>query len=477
MSRHLWILGKLLNMKRLSAKGLEKSSTNDSTRFLCYVVATSYPKMIHQLNHKALSLPLIAALEQIQTFTFKESQLDQEQKEGTESDMLFMTNFLPYVAPVLHIAIPKIMEKTTVPMGIEDHSAFQLYTQDTCMEFHKLFMHLLLCFQSSLKGLADCRHRLTALTPGSQVIKDTVECVLVYGHALHRLTRGAALPMHLRSIAPLLRGMNLGSKITMPMPAPDEEQEEPDEELKAVQPFVEVDGIKTPLWLSYLDWLWLMVAHFNAADILLTYITGLNFIHDNISIQVLFAPPVDQRLLPWRELLTHPTFFPTTTTATSPHKSQASITNNKILEFLSNGFDCSVLIKGIKMQWNRPGGLTTRDVRAIKAALQKLTKSSFEDWKVSAAKLFQALDNSASLPHLESGEFHKITEGINSLVASSVLFASLDASQRVFKGMLHCEVCLASLLDETATFSRDILAQMKVGCVTDLFLLLKSHFF
>jgi len=89
-------------------------------------------------------LPLIAALEQIQTFTFEEPQLDQERKEGTKSNILFMTNFLPYVALVLHIAIPKIMEKITMPMGIEDRSAFQLYTQDTCVEFHKLFMQLLL---------------------------------------------------------------------------------------------------------------------------------------------------------------------------------------------------------------------------------------------------------------------------------------------------------------------------------------------
>ena len=246
-----------------------------------------------------------------------------------------------------------------------------------------------------------------------------------------------------------------------------------------VQPFVEVevDGIETPLWLSYIDWLQLMVAHFDAADILITYVTGPNFVHDNISIQVLFAPPVDQCLLPWRELLADLTFFPTTTTATSPHKSQASITNDKILEFLSNGFAHSILIKGIKMQWNRSGGLTTRDVRTIKPALQKLTKSSFKDWKASAAKGFQALDNSASLPHLESEEFHKIIEDINSLVASSMLFASLDASQRVFKGTLHCEACLASLLDDTVTFSEDILAQMKVGCITDLFLLLKSHLF
>ena len=88
--------------------------------------------------------------------------------------------------------------------------------------------------------------------------------------------------MHLKNNAPLLRSLNLSNKVTMPMPVPDEEQEEPDKELKAVQPFVQVDGIKTPLWQSYVDWFQLMVAHFDAADILITYIKGPSFIHHTI---------------------------------------------------------------------------------------------------------------------------------------------------------------------------------------------------
>ena len=97
MARHLWILGKLLTITRLSAKDPETLS-NDSACLLCYVAATCYPKMIRQLNHKTLSLPLIEALGQIWTFTFNESKLYQEQNKGTESDILFLTKFLPHAA-------------------------------------------------------------------------------------------------------------------------------------------------------------------------------------------------------------------------------------------------------------------------------------------------------------------------------------------------------------------------------------------
>ena len=160
----------------------------------------------------------------------------------------------------------------------------------------------------------------------------------------------------------------------MPTPAPGEEQEEPeelDEELKAVRPFVEVDGVETPLWQSYLDWLRLMVAHFDAADILLTYVTGPSFIHHTIPIQVLVAPPIDERSLPLKELLNDLTLFPTTTTAASPHNSQATITNREILEFLEEGFKHSSRVKGINTRWTKHGQ-NPSNIKNIKGVLEDL---------------------------------------------------------------------------------------------------------
>ena len=332
-------------------------------------------------------------------------------------------------------------------------------------------MTFLLRFQSSLKALETYQKNLMVLTPSCQDIKDTVEHIMIFGYVLHSLTEGAALPMHLKNIAPLLRSLNLGNKVAMSTPAPDEEQEEPDKELKAVQPFIQVDGIETPLWQSYLDWFWLMVAHFDAADILITYVKGPSFICHTISIQVLVAPPVDQHLLTLKELLTNPTLFPT---MTSTPESQANITNTKILKFLNKGFLSSSLVKGIKKWWNRPTSPTKKDSNKIRSGLVKLKSSC---WSEPAMRLLERFEKLVIPPSLESEEFSQITEDINSLWVSCMFFASLDAALRKFMGMLHCKACLASLLDETATFSRDILAQMKVGCITNLFLSLESHIF
>ena len=107
------------------------------------------------------------------------------------------------------------------------------------------------------------------------------------------------------------------------MSVPNKEQEEPnedlrvefDEELRVVQPFIHVEGTLTtlPLLTSYMDWLRLMLDHFNAVNILIKHITRPEFPYDSISIRILNAPHVDMASLPWWELFTDSTLFPYTT--------------------------------------------------------------------------------------------------------------------------------------------------------------------
>ena len=93
--------------------------------------------------------------------------------------------------------------------------------------------------------------------------------LIMFGNVLLRLYKGTALKMHLKTITHLL------SRIHQ-TPVPGEEQEEPDEDLKAVQPFVSIEGALKPLATSYIDWLRLMVTNFNAINkkILVQYFAG-----------------------------------------------------------------------------------------------------------------------------------------------------------------------------------------------------------
>jgi len=122
------------------------------------------------------------------------------------------------------------------------------------IEFHHLLIELLMRFENSLAELAKARGNAKDPTRGSEEFKPKVELVMLCGYALQRLAEGAALRMHLKTIAPFLKSWNIHTRTSMSKSAPDEEQEELDEDLKAIQPFVGKEGSETSLWQSYVDW-------------------------------------------------------------------------------------------------------------------------------------------------------------------------------------------------------------------------------
>ncbi|KIJ90290.1 hypothetical protein K443DRAFT_53923, partial [Laccaria amethystina LaAM-08-1] len=55
---------------------------------------------------------------------------------------------------------------------------------------------------------------------------------------------------------------------------------------------------------SYTAWLRLMVAHFDATEIVVRAMIKLQF--NMVSVTILVAPATDETLLPWRKLFSHP---------------------------------------------------------------------------------------------------------------------------------------------------------------------------
>jgi hypothetical protein len=465
ITKHLWILSKLLNMKEPSTSDGPKGNPSSlSKRLLRYVIATCYRKMIRRLGHRTLSQPYIQSLKQVTTFQFDESKLDQASEGETANDRLFLLQFVLTGAWRPCTKFPKLIEQAKVA---EDGKTFQLYTKDTCAEFHELLIELLLCFETSLNELAKARGDPKVPTQGSEEFKQKVGLVLFCGCALQQLAKGAALRAHLKTIAPLLKSWHLRARTLIP--APGEEQEELDDGLKAVQPFTSIEGIETPLWTSYIDWLRLMLAHFDAVGILVGYVTGPNFQHNTISIQILVTAPVDQHLLPWRELFTDSTLFPTETVWDPlSAKADAGISNISILEFLNNALEPFTTVNAVKTLWSK------KELKLTIKNLENLKSSNFLGWGECATKLLVKLKGLDGLPELDSNLFHEISDDIQSLWESARFFASLGDAQD-FSGTLHSEACLTSLLDKTTTVSRGILMQMKVGYVSNLFLSSRSY--
>lgn len=263
-------------------------------------------------------------------------------------------------------------------------------------------------------------------------------------------------------------------KAIEPFVGTDGVKEEVDEELKAVQPFVRTGGARSkPLWMSYLDWLNLMVAHVNAAMEFVAYVTWPRFQHQTVSMKIIDAPCVDQGLLPWRELFIDSTVFPTETERDSFFaQGNGRITNTgiRILEFLNKAVESSSEANAAKKLWDK------KDIGRTITSLEKIRDSNFLGWGKCAKEQLVKLRELDGPPN--DALSCEISEAIGSLCDSAKFFDFLG-QVRSFSGTMHCEACLASLLDETKTPGESPLgplAQMEVRHDSDWFSPLKISF-
>lgn len=445
-----------------------------SERLLRYVIATCYEKMIQRLRHKTLSLPYSESLKGLNPSKFVAHSEPASPAEA-DNDRLFLLKVVLLAHDKFDTKTPNLVKTAKLA---EANKSFELYTEDTYMEFHNLLNELLRRFRDNLLELAKCRGKSKYSSAALPAFEKQVTLVMGSGYALHKIAKGSALRMHMHAIASQLEQARLQAGISKSMPAPGEEDEELDEELVAVQPFVNISGIVTPLWRSYVDWLRLMVAHFDAVDILVTYVTGTNLQDRRISVRILVAPPVDKRKLLWRELFTDSTLFPTKTVWDPPSaKPHAAITNDGILDFLNGALESCSQVKNLNALWKKEH-LSANDHKDIIRELRTLESSQVPGWKDCATKLL-AIVNVPNINKLTSDANDTISDNIQRLLDSSKFFTFLSESDGEestpnFEGSLHCEAFIASLLDKTTRGSADISAQLEVSYVTNLFLWLSN---
>jgi hypothetical protein len=480
MPVHLRVLGKLLSMKEPSPNGPIADPGKLSGRLLRYVIATSYSKIRRRLKNKTLSQPYIESLKQVDTLDMDYPKRDKpspQRPQRTEHDRLFLTKFFSTTSENFQAGFPKLLKQAKT---VHDQD-FQLYTKDTCAEFHKLLTLLLVRFEEGLDKLHETRGSQKAPpTPCSEEFQESVESVLTCGYALQRLAHGAALRMHLKTIAHILPHLNPLSQAETSMPAPgeaNEQEEEADEDLEAVQPYVKVNGvIQTHLWKSYVDWLQLILVQFDAVEVLVRYFAGKNFPLKAISIHILAPPAPNKRLLPWQELLNDSTLFPTKTTwdALSSLQSSADATNADILEFFNKSLEnvsfSRYQANTVNTHWRN------RDLNLTISSLEKLKSSALPGWEESATTLLSTLQKQG-MPARDSDLDIQITADIKTIVQSGCFFGALASKthEMDFGGSLHCEAFLASTLGETANVSEGLVEQMKVGYFSSSFLSPESH--
>ncbi|PPQ95715.1 hypothetical protein CVT26_008358 [Gymnopilus dilepis] len=422
----LWILNRLLS---LDLQPFEEGGQTLYLRLLHYVAATFHEKMISRFEFGS-PVPYIQSLKFATDFQFRDYSLHYPSKEAIESDGSFLEGlaYLPF-AEELKSKFPKIFEQADLA---QQNKVFRLYTADTCKEFH----HLLLVLLDRLYLLLQCTMNKTAPDSGSteeerRQFETDLLAIKVLGHLIHRLTRGLALEVHIKTISHLLDDYRINIR-----PLTSNLHEKRGTERQGGQ------GDNAILQKSYMDWLKSIVNEFDAASTLVQYIEGLSPVCKNFACQILVSRPPDKALISWRELLTDANI----TSSPSQDSKSSSVEVGRLIQFCdaavrSNCLESSCWAESARTSW-AAGDLqkTIEDVR-------NLANSTLPKWREYADTLLCILQDKEALE--SETERSYISEAMDLLCAIAQFFTFLwDLDKQIFEfsGTLHCEACLVSVL-------------------------------
>jgi hypothetical protein len=273
--------------------------------------------------------------------------------------------------------------------------------------------------------------------------------------------------------------------------AEDPVEEPEDEDLQALKPLPpngdQEGAAPKTLTKSYIDWLRLTVAHFDAIEIIIQYVWSSSFRYKKISAMTLVAPSTSTTLCSWKEVIEDYLPEPDLTSLSSSF----TTSNQELFIFLQENRDKALLAKKIfpladqaLNLWNEHNdpGFT---IRVLHTKLSEIGHFGGASVWETVCSILEALRQWDKGKDEESTQ--KITSGIQGLYgrffyipAGASFFTNLENLK--FKGTMHCAACLASIIyNATRSVPDDnryaeVLKQMAVIMFSDLFLSLPSPF-
>jgi len=264
---HIWMISKLLG--------------HSPRTFTYYIIATCYLRMIRRLNYN-LSCSFRHALEKLQTVEFSEQHYDSSASEKA-NDEAFLSELQKSAASLLRKKTPNLLD---------GRDPGNIYTVDTCTEFHLLLCELLQQFSEHLTALQPIQKRPTS----REQIFGHLDLIIDVGTLLRLMVRGSAIKRHLQVIDKVLP-----DRADLVKASSGDEDE--DSELVSLD-----NGKSLPKWEACVEWLELMVTHFDAIQTLIRFVSHHST--GTIDLKVLSLVPPDNKMLTWKELLNHKSHFP-----------------------------------------------------------------------------------------------------------------------------------------------------------------------
>jgi hypothetical protein len=244
-----------------------------------------------------------------------------------------------------------------------------LYDEETCQEFCSVVNLVLKGFRESLSVFASYRLALIEKKENpKKPHKDAYFDVYQYGYMLHMLCRGAALPMYLKNVNPLLsdfhrpapkrvylfKEKSANKLVEIEREEPEAEKEELGVELEdgleadnkdfefSAEPEEESAEKGPHAWQICLRWIKLLVSYFSAASMLINHLSIQQF--PIINVHLLRNSPGDNTLLSWKTLLKDPSYFPSRTLDPRDR------TNEEIISMLEQAISFKPSHHGFRLQ-------------------------------------------------------------------------------------------------------------------------------
>lgn len=504
LENHLWAIGKLLTFKPSKEDDMPKRLQDFHERFLFYIVAACHRKIFRRMNHSQLSQPYLKCLNNIilplQPNTLDKVPAAQATAQFESPELVMDKGFLRDLATAYQSGSlntpPDVPHLLALAHNIEERHIAELFTKDTCHEFHAVFLALLTELHSSLKELSLLHNPtgkdaiLQPLDTRQNLSRPLLNSITTSGSLLSKLSRGKAITLYFQAIESELKAQNEHDHLDRKLdPAKQLSASEisdatrsDDEELNEVQPFTDTAGGEpTPLWKSNVDWLRLIVIHFESSENLTTYAVLLPHSARPINIHLVVSPQhpdLDRETLPWESLFTNSLVnFP----VVCSNLALQDRTNKDIHEFLSIGAQtvpqkldkdleqisentppyqlgkiCQYFAQIALLNLTPPSipgtntsSLAPMDVHGWGKNSMKILALFLPDGPISTA-LLTIMANMTKPTCILKDTSPQNIDAINLSMLkfddSAIFFRSLNEIDSDFSGSLHCEACLASLL-------------------------------
>ena len=476
---HLWLLTKVLT----TFKGDPAQLPN----VMRYVISVSHPKIIRRFETES-SQDYWKSFESGKSddILFSATPKRAHRQVEVRNDLHFLgalkRGVIDYAEKFPSIA--KIVEE--LPNLERSGTTFDLFNSETCNEYHDLFIALVKQYKTLLEEIATS-------VGEKKPFGDKLGPAVKTGHAILTMVEGRAFHLYLPTIvSKLSKTLSKCNRIRAELRATSrgrgvkersaeeqnteihgadkqgveerdvEEQDVEEQDVKVGMTLWEEADAITPMapWKVFKSWIMLMLVQFDATDALCTFVNLVpNLSSADVEVKIVYSPIISNKTIPLDVLLTK--YIP----EAAPNNSE-SPTNAKLADFIKAAFTVkrqARCISSFRASWG------PQHIPAATEFLQEILKevavengsedSEDGDGEVDRhqrqiiAELSRDITNLLPQPAQIVGDmicrkFWALGEALN-LKERQERYGVKFADKQTFRGALHCEAGLASILDET----------------------------